>query len=162
MIYADTSFLASLYGRDGNTDVAEKELADLAEPIFAVSPWQRFELANTIRLADWKLRQMRQPVRFLVGNSLKRIDQDFRAGFLVHCEVEWQTVLRQAEKFSDKYCRVLGTTASDTLHLSLAVHLECGTFLTFDVKQFRLAKHVGEFNYLPDLASRSGKGTPQS
>src|SRR5260370_40150155 len=90
MIYADPSFLCSLYGWDDNTSTAHKVYAqDGRRPLF-FTPWQRFEVRNAIRPAAYKLRRVRLAVPFQVGNVFKRMDEDIAAGRLKHEDPDWR------------------------------------------------------------------------
>ena len=53
VICCDTSFLFSVYGNDGNTEIAHAFLKNIRAPI-SVSLFNGFELANAFRLADFR------------------------------------------------------------------------------------------------------------
>jgi len=79
MIYADPSFLCSLYGWDGNTRTAQATFErDARRPLF-YTPWQRLEVRNAIRLALFKLKKAGETVPFQPGNVLK-CDADLQPG----------------------------------------------------------------------------------
>jgi len=48
MIYADPSFLCSLYGWDGNTRTAQATFERDARQPLRYTPWQRLEVRNAI------------------------------------------------------------------------------------------------------------------
>src|SRR5882762_1547328 len=102
MIYADPSFLCSLYGWDGNSSTAQAVHAQDARRPLLLTPWQRFEVRNALRLAAHKLRRAGQAVPFRTGNVFKRMDEDLAAGRLRHKETDWRETFRQAEDLSDK------------------------------------------------------------
>src|SRR5258706_8811469 len=63
VIYADTSFLFSLYALDSNSALAVSTYQnDARRPLF-LTPWQRFELRNVVRLAAHQLKRARPPVQ---------------------------------------------------------------------------------------------------
>src|SRR5439155_3464978 len=100
MIYADPSFLFSLYAWDDNTELASTVYAkDQRRPLL-FTPWQRFELRNAVRLAVCRMHRRRLDAPFQPGNIFKRVDDDLRAGRLKHAETEWRETLRLAEELS--------------------------------------------------------------
>ena len=86
MIYADTSFLFSLYAWDANTGTASTAYAKDARRPLLLTPWQLFELRNVIRLISGKLKRAGRPVPFQAGNIFKQVRQDLMAGRLRHAE----------------------------------------------------------------------------
>jgi hypothetical protein len=151
MIYADSSFLCSLYGWDSNTQTAQATYAGDARRPLILTPWQRFELRNTIRLAAYKLKRGGLAVPFQAGNVFKRIEQDLAEGRLKHMESAWQDTLRLAEELSDKYTAALGAAAVDLWHVAAAILLRADTFWTFDEDQYALAHAVQRFRRVPRL-----------
>jgi hypothetical protein len=156
VIYADASFLTSLYGWDGNTDIAQETYeADSRRPL-AFTPWQRFEVRNAIRLAAHKLRRAGRIVPFKPGNIFKRLDADLATGLLKHQEPDWRETLRLCEELSREHTEPLGAAAVDLWHVSAAVLLRADTFWTFDGDQRKLAVTVARFKHVPDLLKAKG------
>lgn len=151
MIYADSSFLCSLYGRDGNSAHAQKVYSGDARRPMLFTPWQRFEVRNALRLAVHRLKKSALPVPFQLGNVFKRMDQDLSDGRLRHEEPEWRDAFRLAEDWSEAHGASLGCSAVDLWHVATAALLKADTFWTFDAEQFALAKAVGRFKKLPEL-----------
>jgi len=138
---ADTGFLMSLYGRDGNSPPAVALIAK-HKPIFFLTEFGEVEFANAVeRLlfsrsarAHWG-RSEAQAVR-------DRFDQHVNAGVFQLRSVSseaWQTALRLSREYTAK----LGTRTLDILHVAVAMDLQPDLFFTFDKRQWRLAKAVG-------------------
>jgi len=151
MIYADPSFLTSLYGYDGNTHTAQLTYnSDPRRPLF-LTPWQRFEMRNALRLAAHKLTRAGQPVPFQIGNVLKDVDHDLSDGILRHQETDWRETLRLSEELSESHTKVTGAGAVDVWHVAAAILLRADTFWTFDDSQYALAKTVKRSRHIPQL-----------
>ena len=151
MIYADPSFLFSLYAWDENNRAAQATYAaDARRPLW-FTPWQRLELRNAVRLAAHRFRRAGQTVPFRSGNVFKRLDQDLADGLLRHHEPNWRETLRLAEELSERHTELLGTAAVDLWHVSAAVLLGADSFWTFDGVQQRLAAATGKFRNVPVL-----------
>jgi len=145
MIYADTSFLYSLYALDGNTSraIAVYE-SDRRRPLL-LTPWQRFEFRNTVRRAAHEFRRARKPVPFDVGNVLKQLDNDLKTGVLRHAEPDWRETIRVAEQISAAHTEANGQGGVDTCHIAAAVLLQADSFWTFDADQAATALDFGRF-----------------
>lgn len=153
MIYADPSFLTSLYTWDANNRTAQKTYeADRRRPLI-LTPWQRFECRNAVRLAEHKLRRAGLPIPFQTGNILKRIDQDLSDGVLRHHETDWRETLRLAEELSEQHSDASGAGAVDLWHIAAAILLGADTFWTFDSDQRSVADAVKKFKHVPKLAT---------
>jgi hypothetical protein len=151
MIYADPSFLFSLYAWDRNTDLASAAYSkDRRRPLL-FTPWQRFELRNAVRLTVHRLRRGRLEVPFQPGNVFKRIDEDLRAGRLRHAEPDWREALRLAEELSADHTQSTGAASVDVWHVSAAILLRAEVFWTFDEEQYELAKSSGRIHFVPQL-----------
>jgi hypothetical protein len=152
MIYADPSFLCSLYGWDENTVAAQAMYERDSRRPLLFTPWQRFEVRNAIRLAAHRLRKRRCAVPFQIGNVFKRIDEDLAAGRLKHEEPDWRETFRLAEELSAGQTEKTGAASVDLWHVAGAVRLRADAFWTFDQDQYRLASAVNRFQSVPRLA----------
>jgi hypothetical protein len=151
MIYADTSFLFSFYAWDENSATAAAAYTgDARRPLF-LSPWQRFELRNAVRLAVNRLKRGKRPVPFNPGNVYKAIQEDLDAGRLKHAEVDWRDSLRLAEDLSVNHTEATGAASVDVWHVAAAILLEADTFWTFDGEQRDLALRSRKFKRVPQL-----------
>jgi hypothetical protein len=145
MIYADTSFLFSLYAFDDNSAEADKIYqADGRRPLI-LTPWQRFEFRNTVRLAAHRYRRAGQTVPFNVGNVLKVMDEDLKSGILRHQEPDWRDAVRLAETLSGQFTEKLGPGGVDLWHVAAAMLLRADSFWTFDAEQAGVAGAVAAF-----------------
>src|SRR5512136_1560298 len=124
MIYADPSFLCSLYGWDANTGTAQATFErDARRPLF-YTPWQRLEVRNAIRLAGFKLQRAGKTVPFQAGNVFKRINADLALGRLRYEAPDWDQTARLAEELSDEHTEKLGVSAIDLWHVAAALLLQ--------------------------------------
>jgi hypothetical protein len=122
VVYADTSFLFSLYAQDANTARAA-ELAEALNGALIVTPLQRFELRNALRL-------------YLV-------EADIKTGALVETPVSWVEVYAEAEALSAAHTGKAGTRALDVLQVATAAAIGAKHFYTFDARQKTLAAKAG-------------------
>ncbi len=138
MIYADTSFLVSLYIDEEQTETVRKYTAK-AEAGLAFTPFHRLELRTALRLRIFR--------RELSQNSLKRlfqlIDNDLQEGTLQHLSLNWNDTMREAEEIADTHLIQVGARSGDLLHVASAVVLGATEFCTFDQRQTELAKRAG-------------------
>jgi predicted nucleic acid-binding protein len=146
MIYADSSFTASLYALDGNTPRAnEVYQADRRRPIF-FSAWQELELTNTLRLGIFRARKTGVPARHQVANCIKRIREDLRDGILNRVELDWTSCVHRAALLSEQHTESLGMVMLDVWQVACAIELGADTFWTFDEDQEALARATGGFH----------------
>lgn len=151
MIYADPSFLASLYGWDANTQTAQDTFADDARRPLLFTPWQRLELRNAIRLGVFKHRRAKLAVPYQVGMVFKHLTEDLEARRLKHAEQDWLETFRIAETLSAAHTEDLGVSTSDLWHVAAAAVLGADTFWTFDDLQAELARRCRRFDQVPKL-----------
>ncbi len=151
MIYADPSFLCSLYAWDDLSPLAQNTYARDARRPLLFTPWQRFECRNAIRLAVHRLKRAGLTVPFQPGNVFKQMDEDLSAGRLRHADVAWPDSLRLAEELSAKLTELTGCASVDVWHVAAARLLEADTFWTFDGEQHELARRSGYFKQTPKL-----------
>ena len=138
VVHADTSFLFSLYAQDANT-VRAAELAETLHGALIVTPLQRFELRNALRLSVFRGDIAEDECRRL----LDLIETDIKTGALVETPVAWAEVYAEAEARSAAHTKKLGTHAVDVLHVAAAAALGVKEFYTFDTRQKALALKAG-------------------
>jgi PIN domain-containing protein len=151
VIYADTSFLFSFYALDPNSPIAAQTYTHDARRPLLFTPWQRFELRNSVRLASHRLRRAGRTVPFQVGNVFKRIDDDVADGRLKYETPDWRQAFRLAEELSEQHTATLGAASVDLWHVASAILLRADTFWTFDEDQHALAKAADKFRTIPKL-----------
>jgi predicted nucleic acid-binding protein len=135
VVYADTSFLFSLYARDANSDLANRVMTKLRAPLIYTS-LQRHELRNALRLSAFRGEISKSECRQL----LQTLEQDLHDGVLLEATVNWNETYSIAESLSHSHTVALGTRGFDILHVAVALSLQSKTFLTFDTRQSNLAK----------------------
>ena len=136
--YADTSFLFSLYAQDANTVEAGRFAATLDEPL-VFTPLQRHELRNAFRLAVFR----REIAAADCQGLLDMVEADTKTGVLVETPVSWAEVYSAAEALSAAHSSAFGTRGFDVLHVAAAIALGARNFLTFDIRQKKLAVKAG-------------------
>lgn len=151
MIYADSSFSASLYAFDDNTARANAVYqADQRRPLFFTA-WQELELLNTLRLGVHRARRAKITPRYSVGNSQKRIGEDLRNGILRRAELDWPLCVRRANELSEAFSEKLGVVMLDVWQVACAVELRADAFWTFDGDQEQLARMTNRFKSVVGL-----------
>ena len=138
VVYADTSFLFSLYAQDANTARAA-ELATTLNGALIVTPLQSFELRNALRLSVFRGDIAEVDCRRL----LDMIETDTKTGVLVETPVSWAEVYAEAEALSAAHTGKAGTRALDVLHVATAAALGAKHFYTFDTRQKAFAVKTG-------------------
>jgi predicted nucleic acid-binding protein len=137
-VYADTSFLFSLFLRDANTAGAIQFLRANPRPL-AFTGWQKCELRNALRLSVFRGNHDQQAASV----ALRKIDIDIARGDLADTPLVWPVVLDEAEALSIKHAIQLGIRALDLLHVAAAVSIGAGRFVTCDGRQLALAQAAG-------------------
>ncbi len=138
VVYADTSFLFSLYTQDGNTTHAAQLAAEIKTALVFTS-LQRHELRNAFRLALFRRDITPEQCEVL----LKTIELDIQTGVLSEAPVAWAEVYSEAEALSAAHTGKIGTRATDNLHVAAASALGIRNFYTFDIRQKALAVKAG-------------------
>lgn len=136
-VYADTSFLVSLYIQDANTVRAVADAPKLMPVCF--TPLLEHELRNAIRLGVFR-RQITTAQR---EKALHDIESDKAAGVLHTVPLDWPKALKQAEALGRRHTEMLGSRGMDILHVASALALKADRFVTFDEKQRELARLAG-------------------
>jgi predicted nucleic acid-binding protein len=137
-VYADTSFLVSLYVQDANTVRAVAAMEAGAAPLF-FTPLIRHELRNALRLCVFR-RQITSAQR---ESALHDLEADTGAGVLHLAPVDWPKAFAHAETLGRRHSEALGTRGMDLLHVACALALRAGRFATFDDRQRQLAGLAG-------------------
>ncbi len=138
LVYADTSFLCSLYLRDANTARAT-DFVTKHNPALVFTLWQRCELRNAVRLAV--ARGNTTPAA--AQQALVDIAQDALAGDLIEATLVWPEVFETAETLSADHTASLAVRTLDLLHVAASLTLGVKTFVTCDDRQRALARAGG-------------------
>lgn len=138
MIYADSSFLVSLYLRDTNSEAARHEIASRSQGI-GLSRIAQLEVQNAFRLAvfrKWITPPMQQRVQAV-------FESDLRDGFLCPLPFTVDEVFAEAESLSKAHTASSGNRSPDVLHIACARLSDLKVFASFDERQRSLGKVVG-------------------
>lgn len=134
MIFADTSFLFSLFGNDAHTRIAHRWVNQAGRPI-TISVFNRYELANAIRFAAFR----KVISRAEALGSLAAFEADIGNGNLQLATCDWIAVVAEASHLSEYHTWRGGHRSFDILHVATARIMKASTFLTFDTNQAKLA-----------------------
>jgi predicted nucleic acid-binding protein len=134
--YADTSFLASLYGADSNTVQAVQQM-EASQPAFLITPFSELEFITAYEARAF--RNLLTP--FEVDASLQAFRADLAMGVLTRKPIPPGAFAR-AVALSKTYTRTLGSRTLDILHVAIALELDAEVFFTFDRGQAKLAKRA--------------------
>lgn len=74
---------------------------------------------------------------------LRALAEDFLDGDLRLVDVPWRVVLDRAAELSHQHTPALGTRSLDVLHVASALELQSRHFVTYDIRQARLAEICG-------------------
>lgn len=138
MIYADSSFLVSLYLRDANSVAASGEMKSNPQEI-ALSRIAGLEVKNAFRLAvfrGWITTAQESRVQTL-------FDLDSSGGFLRPIPFSSDDIFAEAERLSTTHTAISGNRSLDVLHVACALLTELKGFASFDARQRKLAGKVG-------------------
>ena len=78
-----------------------------------------------------------------LADTLASFDEDFTNGMYRQADLLWRATLNRAAELSRTYSTKLGTRSLDVLHVASALELELRYFVTYDIRQERLAQEVG-------------------
>jgi predicted nucleic acid-binding protein len=137
IVYADTSFLFSLYVPDANSLAAATTMKRIKPPLLATD-FAEFELTNALngRIFREELRASQEQAVLL------SFSKDVQAGVIRIVPISAAT-FAHARRIARTQTRLLGTRALDVLHVASAFTLRAGSFCTFDKNQARLAAALG-------------------
>ncbi len=137
IVYADTSFLFSLYVPDANSSAAARVMKQIRPPLLATD-FAEFELINAL---NWRI--FRKELRTSeVQAVLLSFSMDVHDGLIRIVPISAAT-FGHARRIAGTQTRLLGTRALDVLHVASALALRAGSFCTFDKNQARLAVALG-------------------
>jgi predicted nucleic acid-binding protein len=136
--YVDPSALIKLYFRHRDSAAISAWRARLRGPL-PVTPHGRLEILNGLCQAVFR----RDITPAALRDALASVDEDFADGRYVHADILWRSALRRADDLSREYTPAIGCRALDVLHVACAQELGLPNFLTFDLRQQRLARSVG-------------------
>lgn len=135
-VYADTSFLASIYLTDSHTLEAERRVR--SHPALWMTP---------LHAAEW----MHALEQHVFRRAISRSEADrFHQRFTEHrVEGLWRetaipdNAFEVCAELAKKYAARIGVRTLDSLHVACALELRADRFWTFDLRQQELARAVG-------------------
>jgi predicted nucleic acid-binding protein len=136
--YPESSFLVSIYVKDGNTAAGNKFLHENAEPL-CLTPFSRSEVQHAMRcLAFRKIIPLD-----VMTQGLLTFEHDQSDGLYEIVSLGADDLFRKADLLSNRHALELGIRYLDMLHVASALHINAKRFLTFDARQGKLAKAAG-------------------
>ncbi|MCU1241840.1 MAG: hypothetical protein JWO71_2566 [Candidatus Acidoferrum typicum] len=144
-VYADTSFLVSLYVLDVNSARADASMRRTNLPI-VISTLVELELTNAI-----SLRLFRRELKTAGAKAAYTlVRKDIEDGVLESKPIP-NVAFERAKQIARRGTPRLGTWTLDVLHVALALQFGAEAFYTFDARQAKLA--VAEGLALASLSS---------
>jgi predicted nucleic acid-binding protein len=137
-VYVDPSALLKLYVHQPESVAVNAWRARVRGPLL-VTQHGSVEIANGICLAAFRGDIGNEAMR----DALASFDEDVADGRYVRADLLWRAALDRARELSEEHTPVFGCRSLDVLHVASALELECKRFLTFDLRQRRLARAAG-------------------
>ena len=138
MVYADSSFLASLYLPDSKTKTANAFLTAARTPL-AFTPFIRVELRNLLR----NMVVRGEATSSMVARAFPLMESDLNEGLLIEKGLEMGKLFKIAEQLSARHGEKHAIRCVDLLHVASAHVLGMKVFLTFDRQQGVFATQTG-------------------
>lgn len=138
MVYADASFLVSLYIPDNNSSRAKVAVASISEAI-PFTALHALEVRNAFELGVFR-QHFNQAAAQKAWSDLQI---DLQSRRLIHGAVNWPTAFRFARWVSRRKTATLGVRSMDILHVACARLLNSTEFFSFDMRQRTLAATLG-------------------
>jgi predicted nucleic acid-binding protein len=133
IVYADTSFLFSLYVPDANSSAAAAIMKRIKPPLLATD-FVEFEFFNALNGRIFRKALLASEEQAV----LLAFSKDIQAGAIRIVPISAAT-FASARRIARSHTRLLGTRALDVLHVASALTLRANSFCTFDKNQARLA-----------------------
>lgn len=135
-VYADTSFLMSVYSPDANSSAAIASMQSVGGDCF-ITVLGELEIANALQLRVF--RKELSPAQAL--SCQKNFETDVRDG-VFHLRPLSDQIFERARQLSRETTARLGTRTADLLHVASALELGADWLYTFDQQQRKLARAV--------------------
>lgn len=135
-MYADSSFLVSLYVEDAHSAEAEERMKQNSQVWF--TPLHFAECSHAIaKQVFFKKMSLAD-----MGAVFKALESDRAGGLWIEAGIP-ENAFELCAEMGRRYAPKLGVRTSDTLHVACALELKAERFWTFDDRQAKLAKAVG-------------------
>jgi predicted nucleic acid-binding protein len=135
-VYADPSFIVSLYTPDANSTAAARAMQASSEDCF-LTTFGELEVVNAMGLRIF--RKEVSPAQ--AQSALIEFEKDLRDGVFQLRELT-DPVLGRAQQLSRQTTAKLGTRTADILHVAAALELGVDYLYSFDLHQRKLAQTV--------------------
>ena len=147
-VYADTSFLVQLLTQEPGTKAAVVDYRRLGRPRLFLLPLHYLEITNAIHQRVYRQRHTlpsweHSAIKREPDTSLALLEKYILRRAFIGISHDMETCFELARRLSAKYADRLGCRGIDTLHVALAIELECKVFLTADRIQGALAREEG-------------------
>jgi len=136
LIYADTSFIVSVYVEDGHSAAAQ-ELMN-SNPRLWLSPLHLAEIFHAIAQQVF----YRRISAATAQDVYRQLESDRVAGVWAETQLP-ENAFEVGADLARRYGPKLGTRTLDSLHVACALELKAERFWTFDERQAKLAKVTG-------------------
>jgi predicted nucleic acid-binding protein len=136
--YADPSALLKLYLNEPESRAMAAWRSKQSGPL-PVTLHGRVELVNGLALAAHR----RLITDAVLAAALAALDDDFETGRYRQTDLLWRSALKRAGEFSRRHTRTFATRSLDVLHVASALELGLRRFVSFDVRQQKLAQAAG-------------------
>jgi predicted nucleic acid-binding protein len=144
MLYLDTSAFLKLYIKEEGSEWVQEQIMnqDRALPVWEL---QEAELTNALRLkVFWNEISAEQAEEQLAQFASRK-----RRGLYVFPNLNRASMLEHFRKLS-RVSMELGTRTLDVMHVACACELQARLFLSFDMRQLRLAQRAGLSIQVPE------------
>jgi predicted nucleic acid-binding protein len=133
-VYADSSFLISLYSPDTNSALA---IATMQRPAgeIVITPLVEFELLNALRQRIF----WRQIDTSDADGSMQKFETNLRSGAFRRVALP-ESLFERAREIAERTTATLGTRTIDLLHVAAALEVGAEYLYSFDERQRKLAR----------------------
>ena len=135
-IYAEPSFLVSLYAPDANSEAALRTMQATVGELL-ITPLGELEAVNAFRLRVFR----RHASSVEADTALANFENDLREGIFQFRDLP-EPIFERARQLSRQTTAKLGTRTADLLHVAAALELGADYLYSFDQQQRKLARTV--------------------
>lgn len=136
--YIDPSALLKLYIHEPES-AAMSAWRTRVKGAFPISLHGRLEITNGICLAAFR----KAITADASSDALLSFAEDLAEGRYIEVDILWRATLRRAADIGRTHTPRFGCRSLDVLHIAAALELGLRDFVTFDVRQRRIARAVG-------------------
>jgi predicted nucleic acid-binding protein len=138
MTYYDTGVLVKLYVPEAGSPAVQAFVSGRGLAI-SLNELQDCEARNAFSLKAVR----REMTRAELASLCRKWDQDARQGRLLRRSLPWPEVFQRGAALSEAHSAEMGCRTLDVLHVAAALVLRATEFVTFDMRQRRLAVAAG-------------------